>query len=103
MLDIRAGVVATHAAPPADRRCTRTGKCVCVHRTAMVSSMRGQSGRSGEGKDSKTDKNAFVHAQAPLKRKDAPVPCGTASEGSSSNSTKSCFSKAGGTKLHLIT
>src|SRR5258706_16015852 len=36
-----------------------------VHRAAMVRSMRGQSGRRGEGKDSKTDKDAFVYGQAP--------------------------------------
>jgi hypothetical protein len=29
----------------------------------MVGPLRGQSGRSGESEDSKTDKNAFVHAQ----------------------------------------
>jgi hypothetical protein len=37
--------------------------CICIHRVAMMSRMRGQSGRSRESEDSKTDKNAFGHSQ----------------------------------------
>ena len=59
--DIRGVVAATHAARPDDRRRTHTG--ICIHRVAMMSPMRGQSGRSRESEDSKTDKNAFGHGQ----------------------------------------
>jgi hypothetical protein len=34
-----------------------------VHRVAMMSLLRGQSGRSGDSEDSKTNKDAFFHAQ----------------------------------------
>ena len=61
ILDIRGVVAATHAARPADRRRTHTGSC--IHRVVMMSPMRGQSGRSRESEDSKTDKNAFCHSQ----------------------------------------
>ena len=48
-LNILGTVAATHAAHPADRRSRRRGKCVCVHRLAMMSPMlRGQSARSRE-------------------------------------------------------
>jgi hypothetical protein len=59
--DIRGVVAATHAARPDDRR--RTHTAIWIHRVAMMSPMRGQSGRSRESEDSKTDKNAFGHSQ----------------------------------------
>src|SRR5258708_17082173 len=58
---IRALVAATPAARPDDRR--RTHTAICIHRVAMMSPMRGQSDRSRESEDSKTDKNAFCHSQ----------------------------------------
>src|SRR5438876_10614247 len=58
---MQGAVAATHAARRDDRRRTHTGKC--VHGVTMMSPMRGQSGRSRESEDSKTDKNAFGHSQ----------------------------------------
>jgi hypothetical protein len=36
---------------------------ICIHRVAVMSPVRGQSGRSGESEDSKTNKNASGHSQ----------------------------------------
>jgi hypothetical protein len=36
---------------------------ICIHRAVMMSPLRGQGGRSGEGKDCKTNKNGSGHRQ----------------------------------------
>ena len=59
--DIRGVVAAIHADRPDDRRRTHTGRC--IHRVAMMGPLRGQSGRSRESEESKTEKNAFGHGQ----------------------------------------
>ena len=38
---------------------------ICIHRVAVMSPVRGQSGRSGESEDSKTNKNASGHSRLP--------------------------------------
>ena len=59
IFDVVGVVAATHAARPDGGSHTHTGIRICIHRVAMMSPMRGQSGRSRESEDSKTDKNAF--------------------------------------------
>src|SRR3981081_1707918 len=73
---VHVAVAAADTAHPHDRSRSRSGSRSHtgrrVHRGAMISPLRGQSGGSRESEDSKTDKNAFHHSQLLLRYRDIP-------------------------------
>ncbi|OAF04812.1 hypothetical protein AYJ54_23510 [Bradyrhizobium centrolobii] len=56
-------VAAVHAAHPDARRRRLRGGGLRVHRTVMMSVVRSERSRTGEGEDSETDEKASAHSQ----------------------------------------